>query len=173
MLFRDFVNNLHPNIKVELKWSKSSIRFLDLDLYICNNSLLYRIGFKDTDSHAILAPTSFHPPHVFRGILFAQVYRWMTRSATYEDFKKTKSVVQGHWRKQGYTRSAIRNAVRGVFHFTLRKPQDFTPGFRPCGQCSVCRFATATRCVVNSVNGVSFPIVHNLTCTDFDVLKGN
>ena len=102
--FHRFVNDLHPNIKVDLVFNYSSIRFLDLELYFSGIFLLYKIGFKKTDNHSLLSPTSFHPPHVFRSILFSQVYRWMTRSATYADFSHTKSIVQRRWREQGYTK---------------------------------------------------------------------
>lgn len=171
--FHIFVNDLHPNIKVDLQFNCRSIRFLDLELYISGSFLLYKIGFKATDNHSLLSPSSFHPPHIFRGILFSQVYRWMTRSATYADFSHTKSIVQRRWREQGYTRSRIRSAVRRAYSFTLQKPRTWRTGFFPCSSgCKVCKYAVRkpTRLVKNFRTNASFPIVHNLSCNAFNVL---
>ncbi len=171
--FHDFVNDLHPNIKVDLVFDKRAIRFLDLELYISDNLLLYRIGFKPTDNHSILSPTSFHPPHVFRSILFSQVYRWMTRSATYVDFMRTKALVQRRWREQGYSRSRIREAVRCAFNLTLQRPMNWRTGFFPCSKrCNVCQYAGdgPTRVIRNSKTNASFLIVHNLSCCTFNVI---
>ena len=152
-------------------WSRSSIRFLDLELYVCDRHLLYKIGFKPTDNHAILPPTSFHPKHVFRNILFTQVYRWMTRSATYADFRATKRLVQPRWKQQGYTRSQIREAVRRVFRLTLQTPTNWTTGFQPCPvPCGVCKFAKPTRRVVSPYNKASFFIMHRFTCHSVNII---
>ena len=169
--FCDFVNNLHQSIRVEMVWSRSSIRFLDLDLYICDNRILYKVGFKPTDNHSILSPTSFHPSHVFRSILFAQVYRWMTHSATYADFQATKRLVQRRWMEQGYTRSKIREAVRRAFQLTHQTPSRWRTGFYPCSSsCAVCGYAELTRSVHNPYNQASFFIVHRLTCHSINVI---
>lgn len=171
--FFNFVTNLHPTIKVELVSSKEAIRFLDLELYVKNEQILYKIGFKPTDNHSILSPHSFHPPHVFRGILFSQVYRWATRSATYKNFKETKKIVQKRWIDQGYTRSKIRQAVRDVFKLTLQTPLEWSTGFFPCSKkCSACKYAAAepVRTVSNSKLNSTFLIVHKLSCFSFNVI---
>ena len=163
--FCTFVNNLHSSIKVTLSSSPISIRFLDLELYSHEGRILHRIGFKPTDSFSLLPPDSFHPPHVFSGILFSQVYRWCSRSSTYHDFLKTKSIVQRHWRRQGYTRSHIRTTVKEVLKFTCQSPCSWSAGFFPCQvpSCHVCHFAVPTHSV--RFNSVPFPLVHRLNCT--------
>ncbi len=111
--FQDHINSIFPSITVELTSSLSSIRFLDLVLYKSSGRLLFRVGFKETDTHAILPSSSFHPPHVFKSILFGEVFRWATHSATHQDFLDTKKIVEPCWRRLGYSRSAIRNTRLG------------------------------------------------------------
>ena len=118
LLFVDTVNAFNPNIRVTLSFSSSSIRFLDLELYRNSLHIGYRTGFKPTDSFSILTTDSYHPRHVFKGIIFGQIYRFITHSCTYHDFLNTLLHVQGHWRRQGYSRSFIRTRVKSVMSFT-------------------------------------------------------
>lgn len=157
------VNTLLPSIQVTLSHNAKNIRFLDLTIYREHNRLLYKIGFKPTDTHAILPPSSCHPPHIFRAILFGQIYRWATHSSTYQDFMDTKRIVQPVWQKQGYTHSAIRSAVRRVLALTMQTPLDWRVGFFPCTvYCFVCSFSFYTLTVFNSFNNESFTILHKL-----------
>ena len=167
--FRDFANSIFPTIKVEMTCDLSSIRFLDLTLMKSAGFLNFKIGFKPTDCHTILSPKSLHPPHVFSAIVFGQVYRWATHSSTYEYFMETKRTVQAAWRRQGYSRSAIRMAVRKVFELTNRSPSSWQTGFYPC-DCDVCSYASVTKVIVNSFNFDSFLILHYLTCLSSDVI---
>lgn len=132
---------------------------------------MYRVGFKPTDSHAILCKSSFHPRSVFKSIVFGHVYRWATRSSCYRDFCDTKSVVQPRWLEQGYTRSAIRTAVRRVFSLTGQTPQDWATGFFPCTvSCKICIYSTFTSSVFNFVNNNQYRILHRLTCQSRNVI---
>lgn len=166
-LFCTYVNSIYPSISVTLTSSCNSIRFLDLELYISNNRLCHCIGFKPTDSFNILPHTSFHPPHVFKSILYGEIYRWCTRSSTYENFKTTKSIVQPHWRRQGYSRVEIRSAVKKVLKLTCQSPSEWSTGFYPC-KCSVCKYGVHVHSVKDGFN--SFPIVHRLTCSTCGII---
>ena len=169
--FHNDVNSLFPTIKVDLNFSRDCIRFLDIELYRKDNKISHRVAFKPTDSHFILTPTSYHRPHVFKGILFGEVYRWVVRSSTYEDFKQTKREVQPVWRRLGYSRSAIRQAVRKVLSLTLQTPTDWETGFTPCNDnCTVCGHGFHATSLVDNVNRNSYAIVHRLTCDTFNVI---
>ncbi len=167
--FIDFFNGIFPSIKVTLTYDLHSIRFLDLLLSKKDGFLSFQIGFKPTDCHTILSPSSFHPPHVFSAILFGQAYRWATHCSTYEAFKETKKTVQAAWRRQGYSRSAIRTAVRRVLALTNQQPCAWRTGFFPC-DCEVCFYSSLTRVIVNSFNFDSFLILHYLTCLSSNVI---
>lgn len=72
-LFCDHVNSIHSQITAHsiqhtvctLATSTMSIRFLDIEFYLCQHKLLHRVGFKFTDSFRILPPNSFHQLPVF------------------------------------------------------------------------------------------------------------
>lgn len=169
--FRDAVNTLDVNISVNLSYDLYSIRFLDLELYRCKDLIFHRVGFKPTDSFTLLSTDSYHPCHIFKSIIYCQLYRFVTHCSTYDDFKMCKKVVQGHWRRQGYSRSLIRSTVRKVLTFTNRSPVDWDPGFFPCvptSNCRFCCFASLTFSVADGLN--TFPILHRLSCKSENVI---
>lgn len=169
--FRDFVNSIAPTIQVEMVFDGSCIHFLDLILSNVNGHFSYTVGFKPTDTHAILPANSFHPRHVFSAILFGQVYRWATHSSSYASFKLIKQTVQRRWRDQGYTRTAIRNAVRKVLSLTAQTPSDWRTGFFPCtGNCVVCIYGFYSKSVVNIFNNNRYLIFHKLSCKSTSVI---
>ena len=169
--FCNFINSIYDTIKVEMQSDEQSIRFLDLVIKRQDFRLSYSIGFKPTDTHCLLPPSSFHPRHIFSAILFGQVYRWATRSASYSDFCATKATVQSHWRGQGYTRHAIRSAIRRVFKLTGQSPEDWDTGFFPCPiSCSICTYGFFTRKVTNVFTKISYLLLHKLNCKSVNVV---
>ena len=169
--FHDFLNRLDNNIKVDLHFSREEIRFLDLSLYRRGNRIGHRIGFKPTDCHVVLSPDSHHPQHTFRGILFSQVLRWITKSSTYEDFRTTASTVTPVWRRQGYTRAAIRSAIKDALARTGQTPIEWETGFFPCqAWCEACKHARPTRTISDSRTNNVYAIHHRLTCSDHNII---
>ena len=167
LMFVETLNSFNPHIRVTLTYSSSSIRFLDLELYRNSQRIGYRTGFKPTDSFSILTSNSYHPPHVFKGIIFGQLYRFITHSCTYSDFVNTLHHVQGHWRRQGYSRSFIRTCTKAVLSFTGQSPADWRTGFFPC-KCKYCKYGFFTDSVCNGPN--PFPILHRICCTDKNII---
>lgn len=167
--FKAFIDSIYPSIKVDITYSIREIRFLDLLLYKSNGSIMYKVGFKSTDTHFILSPLSYHPRSVFRSIIFGQLYRWASRCSTYADFLEIKRAVSPVWLRQGYTRTAIRNAIRRLFRLTGQSPVQWNTGFFPC-PCGVCLFSSPTFSVSNTVNDNLFLIVHRLSCESRNVV---
>ena len=162
-----FLNTIDPCIQLVLCQHQHHIRYLDLELYRFNTSLRFRVGFKPTDSHNILPTSSHHPRHIFTGVLYSQVLRWASRSYTYNDFLLTKRTVTPNWRRQGYTRSAIRTAIHDVFNITRQSQTSWLPGFFPCDSyCSICRYATCSYTFKDNISNNAFYICHRLQCTD-------
>ncbi len=169
--FHQFLNNIDSNISLDLQCNQDSIRFLDLELYRSGSSIGYRIGFKPTDSHSLLPPSSFHPSHVPRGILFSQVLRWATKSSSPEDFLATKRLVVPFWRRSGYTRTAIRSAIRRVFTRTGQSLEAWSPGFFPCvPSCRFCHYGVASRRVEDHLSNNAYAIQHRLCCSDTNII---
>ena len=169
LFFSDFVNTIHSRIKITLTHSDVSVLFLDLKLLKCFNKISFSIAFKSTHSFTLLSPDSYHPPHVFRNILFGQLYRFCVHSSTYEDFKSATSLCSKHWTQQGYSRSQIRSATTQVFSLTLKSPSNWEPGFFAC-HCFVCSFSFNPGAVGEKDTNNSYPILHRLCCSNTNVI---
>ena len=171
MAFHSFLNGLDSNISVDLQHSSTSIRFLDLELYRAQDNVGYRIGFKPTDCHSVLPPSSHHPRHIFRGILYSQILRWATRSFTPRDFSLTKAKVTPVWRRQGYTRAAILTATKRVFQLTGQTAAAWSTGYFPCQPpCPVCHFASLTAKIKDHFSNNLYAINHRISCQDPNII---
>ena len=59
-----------------------SVNFLDVKLYLDeDDKIQYRLYKKETDARLYLKPTSFHPNHVFKSIIFSQMIRIIDRNS--------------------------------------------------------------------------------------------
>ncbi|XP_073188346.1 uncharacterized protein [Lepidochelys kempii] len=74
--FHHDFNNFHPTINLSLVQSTQEIHFLDTTVLINNghiNTTPYR---KPTDRYSYLHPSSFHPDHTTRSIVYSQALRY-------------------------------------------------------------------------------------------------
>ena len=62
------VNNIHDNIKVDLRYSKTEIEFLDVIVRISGQHLTTDLYTKPTDTKAYLHYCSDHPSHIKKAI---------------------------------------------------------------------------------------------------------
>ena len=163
------INAVDPHIQVDLTFNKDVISFLDLQLFRDANEIGYRVWFKPTDSHFLLPPSSHHPSHTIRGVIYSQIRRWATHCKIREDFSKACTTILPLWRGQGISRSAIRTARFKVL-YNLGKITSWTPGFFKCGgrRCSACEAADerSTFCA----GGRTYPIVHRLSCDSHECI---
>ncbi|XP_058872875.1 uncharacterized protein LOC117966563 isoform X1 [Acipenser ruthenus] len=61
--FHKVANNIHPNISVDLRWTKSEIEFLDTLVKLDQGSIKTYLYWKPTDMHQHLHASSAHPIH--------------------------------------------------------------------------------------------------------------
>ena len=167
--FLQHLNAQDPSIQVDLLSSLTSVRFLDLLLYRPTPSsptLHFQVAFKETHSYAILPSTSHHPPHVHRGVLFAEILRWATHSSTREDFDCVAHTVFPLWRAQGASRSLIRKSLNRVLRLSQLVPV-WQPGFTPCSSssCSVCPLASPHTTFSSPHLPFLFRIPFHLSCS--------
>ena len=118
--FLEFINILnthHQSIKIKYVSSRDKIDFLDVTAYKgpefnTSSKLDLKVYFKETDTHALLHKTSFHPPHSYTGIVKSQLLRFHRICTQQEDFKGACKTLFSALRKRGYTRTFLRKAQK-------------------------------------------------------------
>lgn len=107
--FEEFVgilNSHDPSIKLTHEIDQYSIDFLDTTVYKGpefehNQKLDIKVHFKNTDTHALLFKTSFHPKHTFRGIVKSQLLRFHRICTRKTDFKEAGQILFKALRERG------------------------------------------------------------------------
>jgi hypothetical protein len=167
--FVDTINNLNPNIKTTLVCSTNRIIFLDCTIFKSNNFLATKVFSKPSDSNRLLHPKSFHPPHTFKGIIKAQILRFLRLSTFVSDFQNSYSILKRSLLDLGYSRALIRQCK--LFALKSLGPTSspfiaFSKGCSPClhPRCGLCAFICTSKTIQgNSTNSI-FPIFHTTSC---------
>lgn len=132
--FQEFVNvmnNHHKTIKVTSNIQPDKIEFLDTEVFFVEREsskhLATRVFFKNTDTHALLHKSSYHPKHTFRGIVKSQLIRFR-RICTFEcDVEQATLTLFAALRKRGYSRRFLRS-IKAQVRFSFQTPlQDNMP----------------------------------------------
>jgi len=120
--FQDFLgilNTHHPAISIthNIQWEK--LEFLDTQVFFRKQegetlllgettSLATKVFFKETDRHALLHKTSFHPKHTYRGLVKSQLIRF-NRICTYpEDVEEATGTLFRALGPRGYAKRFLR-----------------------------------------------------------------
>ena len=61
--FADFANNIHSDIKLELRWSREEVVFLDTVVKVSAGKLYTDLHIKPTDKQLYIKQDSCHPAH--------------------------------------------------------------------------------------------------------------
>lgn len=103
------MNDHHASIKVEATTNETETNILDIIFKGLDfrqiGTLDTRMYFKPTDSHSLLHRKSFHPPHVFSGMVKSQLLRF-SRICT-QDCDNARKVLFTAFRKRGYSRGFL------------------------------------------------------------------
>lgn len=118
--FEDFLailNSHDPSIKLKHVVNQQAIDFLDTTVYKgdsfdVDGSLDIKVFFKETDTHALLFKTSFHPKHTFRGLVKSQLIRFNRICTQEKDFWEAVHILFGALRKRGYSRTFLRHCLK-------------------------------------------------------------
>lgn len=76
------LNSHHPKIKLKHNLQNDKAEFLDTTVFFFysytehTKRLATKVYFKDTDRHAVLHKTSYHPKHTFRSLIKSQLIRF-------------------------------------------------------------------------------------------------
>lgn len=130
--FIGILNSHDPSIKLKYVMDDKSIDFLDTTVYKgpsfdLSGSLDIKVFFKNTDTHALLYKTSFHPKHTFRGLIKSQLLRFYRLSTQESSFWEAVKILFGSLRKRGYSRSFLRQCLRHFHEEKLIKAEKMIP----------------------------------------------
>ena len=123
--FAAHLNRFDRSIKIKYTLHQTEVNFLDTVTYKGRDfphthRLDIRVYFKETDTHALLFKTSYHPKHTFRGIVKSQLLRFQRICSQPGEFWDAKSVLFRALRQRGYSRSFLRSCLRSFR--TKREP---------------------------------------------------
>ena len=106
-----FLNNHNTSTRIKSTFSHSSVDFLDTSTFkghdfVQTRQLDIKVFFKETDTHALLCKTSFHPRHTYAGLVKSQLLRFHRICIKQADFiAATKVLFTALSTTRGYCRS--------------------------------------------------------------------
>lgn len=111
--FTEYLNSLIPGIHITASLSRTSIPFLDTEIYkfdVRDSSiLLSKPHFKETATHYLLHKKSFHPKHTSIGVLKSQFLRIKRLSSTYTDYIFNVRLMSSVLKNLGYSTRILRD----------------------------------------------------------------
>lgn len=114
--FRSDLNRLIPNIEFDLKFSKSNIAFLDLEVHlqkqytnskIWTNKISFGTYHKEIHTFNYLSPKSMHPLHTIKGFIKGELIRFQRNSSNIFFFQKTADQFYSNLRLRGHSRTFL------------------------------------------------------------------
>ncbi|XP_061749458.1 uncharacterized protein LOC133548063 [Nerophis ophidion] len=129
-VFLNTLNTHNKNITIKSTTSSTSVDFLDTTTFkgpdfANSHNLDTRVFFKETDTHALLFKSSFHPKHTFAGLVKSQLLRFHRICTRREDFLVASKTLFSALKRRGYSRSFLRRQFR-VFLDPGRPPPGTT-----------------------------------------------
>ena len=112
--FADFANNIHGDIKLELRWSKEEIVFLDTMVKIAGGQLYTDLHIKPTDKQLYIQQKSCHPTHTKQSLAYSLGLRIKRICENEEDYRRHRSELKFQLRKRGYSGRSIETQLQKV-----------------------------------------------------------
>lgn len=124
--FADILDTHDSSIRLKYVINDLTIDYLDTTVYKGttfkkDQTLDIKVFFKETDTHALLFKTSFHPRHTYKGLIKSQLIRFKRICTQDEEFEKAVKILFGVLRKRGYPRSLLRICLKT---FQVQKLKD-------------------------------------------------
>ena len=144
---------------------QSQERF-SLSLSHTHSKLSTKIFFKPADTHKLLHHKSYHPAHVFKGIVKVQLLRYIRLSSHFHDFMQSCRILKSNLLNYGYTRSFIRICKQSALSLTNCQRNSMITGCQPCRSklCRMCFYTRSTAIVTSNLHNHTFPITQNTCC---------
>src|SRR4029434_10369109 len=135
--FLEFVavlNSHHPRIKIKHEISSLKLQFLDTEVSFTSTSsdtgtkrLATKVFFKDTDRHAMLYKTSFHPRHTFKGLIKSQLIRIFRICTVRSDVETAAQILFAALKPRGYSARFLRKINDEVTAMYITNTGAFDP----------------------------------------------
>jgi hypothetical protein len=123
--------NLHqPTIQFTYEWSTNEIHYLDVTIYIKNQTIGTKLYTKKTDTHQYLQFPSSHPLHNKKAIPYSQALRLRRICSDIKDFNTACDNLKTNLKKRGYPRTLITegiNKARSTERASLLEPKRRQP----------------------------------------------
>ena len=116
--FARFANAIHPNIKVELRYSKSKLEFLDTLVILEEGRVYTDLYKKPMDKQLYLRHDSCHPPSTKRGLAYGLGLRIRRICERECDYQRHRGELKMQLRRRGYSSKAVESQLRKVDHQT-------------------------------------------------------
>ena len=100
--FGDIANSLHPKIQLDLRFSKTSIEFLDVTVHLEGSRLTTDVYTKPTDTRAYLHFDSDHPRHTKRAVPYGLAVRAKRICSNQSRYQRQKQEIHSKLRQRGY-----------------------------------------------------------------------
>lgn len=120
IIFESYLNTIIPNIKISFNFSFFEINFLDVVIFkhitdkVCY--LYTKPYFKPTDTHQLIHKKSFHPRHVFEGVIRSQFLRFKRLSSMHIHYVESTDVVIGALCARGYSKRCLRKCKNEIWY---------------------------------------------------------
>ncbi|XP_060589365.1 uncharacterized protein LOC132744627 [Ruditapes philippinarum] len=112
--FHELRNNLHPRIKLELRYSTEKLEFLDVMTKIQNGILITDLYTKPTDKHLYLHKESSHPESTKRSRPYGLVLRAKRICTNESTYKQHRDNIKTQLQKRGYEDRHIETELKKV-----------------------------------------------------------
>ncbi|XP_045208770.2 uncharacterized protein LOC123560670 [Mercenaria mercenaria] len=112
--FSEFANNIHQNIKVELRWSHQKLEFLDTLVRLENGNIYTELYRKPSDKQLYIQKTSCHPAHTKKALAYGLGIRIKRICEKVPDYIKHREELKQQLRKRGYSGREIEQQLQRV-----------------------------------------------------------
>lgn len=112
--FAAYANSIHDNIKVELRYDRKQIEFLDTLVKIEDGHIYTDLFIKPSDKQLYLNSSSCHPPNTKKGLAYGLGLRIKRICEKEADYQRHRTSLKVQLRRRGYSGNLIETQLQKV-----------------------------------------------------------
>ncbi|WP_179117283.1 hypothetical protein, partial [Solemya velum gill symbiont] len=112
--FAHHANSIHTDIRVELRYDRKQIEFLDTLVKLENGHVYTDLYVKPSDKQLYLKSSSCHPPSTKRGLVYGLGLRLRRICEKQTDYEKHRHALKHQLRIRGYSGRMIEDQLKKV-----------------------------------------------------------